>query len=58
MNIEKCKGPDCASDEEIEEWVTSHFMAVFINQGIYYPERYGQDFAQVIPEPYAFPMTI
>ena len=33
-------------------------MAVFINQGIYYPERYGQDFAQVIPEPYAFPMTI
>ena len=58
MNLEKCSGPNCAIDEEIEEWVTSHIMTVLTNQGIYNSEKYGQDFVQEIPEPFGFPLTI
>ena len=58
MNIEKCKGPNCASDLEVEEWVTSHIMTVFMNQSIYHPEKYGQAFVHETSDPSGFPMSI
>ena len=43
VNVERCEGINCRSDEEIEEFIRSNSILMLLNQQEYRPEDYTED---------------
>ena len=43
IQLVRCQGDKCKSEQEIDEFIESHVLIVVLNQDIYHEEAFGEE---------------